>query len=181
MNEDLQRFLLEASRDLASSLDYQDTLHRVARLLVPRLCDGCSVYISEDGREAERVAVANVDPAKEALAHELPSRHLFTTEAHYGVGRVLRSGRSEMVPAITDAFLVRAAADRQHLAVLRGLKMRSSMIVPLRVRDRVVGALSMVTDVSGRNFGPEELAFAEDFALRTAVAVENSLLYREAR
>lgn len=65
--------------------------------------------------------------------------------------------------------------------MLRALGVRSSMIVPLKVRDRVVGALSLVSDVSGRVFGPADLATAEEFALRTAAAVDNSLLYREAQ
>jgi PAS domain S-box-containing protein len=76
--EERQRFLLEASREIASTLDYEDTLRRAVRLAVPALCDGCGVYLSEDGRTARRVAVANVDPAKEALARQLHERHLLS-------------------------------------------------------------------------------------------------------
>ncbi|MDO9016974.1 MAG: ATP-binding protein [Deltaproteobacteria bacterium] len=176
-----QRFLLEASREIASTLDFEDTLRRVARLLVPTLCDGCGVYLSEDGRTARRVAVANVDPTKEAIARRLHERHLLSSDEPYGVARVLRTGRAELMPEMTDELIAAVAVDAEQLEVLRALGVRSSMIVPLRVRDRVVGALSLVTDASGRVFGPADLAIAEEFALRTAAAVDNSLLYREAQ
>lgn len=178
---DWQRFLLEASRELASSLDFEETLRRASWMLVPTLCDGCAVYVSEDGQAARRVEVVNVDPAREALARELVAIHAARADLRHGVARVMQSGRSEVAFEITDDLLVASAIDSEHLRVLRALGMRSSMIVPLKVRDRIVGALSLVTDASGRVFGPADLAVAEDFALRTAVAVDNSLLYREAQ
>lgn len=176
-----QRFLLEASREIASTLDFEDTLRRVSRLLVPTLCDSCGVYVSEDGRTARRVAVASVDPAKEALARRLHERHLLTSDEPYGVARVLRTGRAELMAEVSDELIAAVAVDAEQLEVLRALGVRSSMIVPLKVRDRVVGALSLVMDSSGRVFGPADLAIAEEFALRTAAAVDNSLLYREAQ
>jgi PAS domain S-box-containing protein len=176
-----QRFLLEVGREVAATLDYEDTLRRVSRLAVPTLCDGIGVYVSEDGRTARRVAVANADPEKEAVARKLHERHLLTSDAPYGVARVLRTGRAEMLSDMTDEIAASFAVDDGQVRVLRALGVRSSMIVPLKVRDRVVGALSMVMDASGRAFGPLDLDVAEEFALRTAAAVDNSLLYREAR
>ncbi len=181
MTDGSQRFLLEASRELVSSLDFEETLRCAARLLVPALCDGCAVYVSEDGRVARRVEVAHVDPELRALALELVARHAASPDLRYGVARVMQTGRAEIASTITDDFLVKAAFDAEHLRVLRGLRMRSSMIVPLRVRDRVLGALSLATDVSGRVFGPDDLPVVEDFALRTAIAVENAMLYRDAQ
>lgn len=179
--EERQRFLLEASRELASTLDYEDTLRRAVRLAVPALCDGCGVYLSEDGRTARRVAVANVDPAKEALARQLHERHLLGPEQPLGVARMMLTGEAVFLPDVDDAVLASVAVDADQLQVLRALGVRSAMIVPLKVRDRIVGALSLVTDASGRILGPADLRLVEEFALRTAAAVDNSLLYREAQ
>ena len=41
-------FLAEASATLASSLDYPTTLSSVARLLVPRIADGCAVDMVDE-------------------------------------------------------------------------------------------------------------------------------------
>ncbi len=180
-SEERQRFLLEASREVASSFDYEDTLRRAARMAVPALCDGCGVYLSSDGRTARRVAVANVDPQKEALARQLHQRHLLGADQAYGVARVMRTGEVEFVPVVTDEMLASIAVDADQLGLLRALGVRSTMIVPLKVRDRIVGALSLVTDVSGRTLRAADVAIAEEFALRIAAAVDNALLYREAR
>nr|MBK7064000.1 PAS domain S-box protein [Deltaproteobacteria bacterium] len=179
--EERQRFLLEASREIASTLDYEDTLRRAVRLAVPALCDGCGVYLSEDGRTARRVAVANVDPAKEALARQLHEQHLLGPEQPLGVARMMRTGEAIFLPKVDDEVLASVAVDDDQLRVLKALGVRSAMIVPLKVRDRIVGALSLVTDVSGRTLGPADLSLVEEFALRTAAAVDNSLLYREAQ
>jgi PAS domain S-box-containing protein len=44
-SEEAQRFLAEASALLASSLDYETTLQRVAQLAVPHIADWCAVEI----------------------------------------------------------------------------------------------------------------------------------------
>ena len=55
------------------------------------------------------------------------------------------------------------------------------MCVPLPVRNRILGAITLASSESGRRFGPEDLAFAQDLAARASVAIENARLYREAR
>jgi hypothetical protein len=70
--EEAQRFLAETSATLSSSLDYQATLTRVARLVVPHLADWCAVdIVDEDDGSIRRLAVAHQDPEKVALAYEL--------------------------------------------------------------------------------------------------------------
>ena len=68
-----QRFLAEASAVLASGLDYEQTLIRVADLAVPRLADWCSVTLPA-GEWLRSVAVAHVDPAKREFAAEYHRR-----------------------------------------------------------------------------------------------------------
>jgi PAS domain S-box-containing protein len=63
------RFLAEASQELSSSLDYQQTLQRVAGLAVPGLADYCMVDLLEEGK-IHPVAHAHVDPMKDALLVE---------------------------------------------------------------------------------------------------------------
>src|SRR6266511_5145175 len=54
------------------------------------------------------------------------------------------------------------------------------MCVPLVARERVIGVISFVSAESGRRFGPDDLALAEELARRAGTAVENAQLYREA-
>jgi PAS domain S-box-containing protein len=177
--EQSQRFLAEASRVLADSLDYESTLKAIAHLSVPGVADWCGVDLDGDGSGGlERVAVAHVDPAKVAMATELAERYPVDPASDQGVRQVLRTGESQLWPDIPDELLVEAAIDEQHLRLIRALGMVSVMIVPMRVRDRVLGAITFVSAESGRRFGAADLRLAEDLALRAATAVENARLYR---
>jgi PAS domain S-box-containing protein len=177
--EQSQRFLAEASRVLADSLEYESTLAAIARLAVPDVADWCAVDLGgEAPGELERVAVAHVDPAKVTLAEEIAERYPADPRADRGVHHVLRTGESELWPDIPDALIVEAARDEEHLRLIRELGMVSAMIVPMRVRERVLGAISFVSAESGRRFTEADVRLAEDLALRAAAAVENARLYR---
>ena len=47
--EEAQRFLAESSRALARSLELDETLPEVARLVAATLADGCAIHLLEDG------------------------------------------------------------------------------------------------------------------------------------
>jgi PAS domain S-box-containing protein len=170
------RFLAEASRVLAGSLDYQQTLRAVARLAVPAVADWCAVDLAA-GDGIERVAVAHVDPARLELAHEMQRRYPPDPHTDEGAYGVLRHGRSELYREIPDAMLELAARDPEHLEILRSVGLRSAMLAPMTLRDRVLGVISFVSAESGRRFDEHDLALAEDLALRAAAAVENARLY----
>ena len=176
--EQAQRFLLEASRVLADSLDYEETLAAIARLAVPGVADWCGVDLVGEGGELQRVAVAHVDPEKIAMAQDLAERYPAERRDDRGIYQVLATGESQLWPHIPEALLVEAAQDAEHLELIRALGMESAMIVPMRLRDRVLGAISFVSAESGKTFTPGDLRLAEDLALRAAAAVENARLYR---
>ena len=170
------RFLAEASRLLAASLDYADTLRTIARLAVPEVADWCAVDLAtRDG--VERVAVAHVDPARVDLAREVQRRYPTDPRSDQGVYAVLRHGASQLYAEIPDEMITAAAQDAEHLELLRSLGMRSAMVVPMTLRDRVLGAITFVSAESGRRFDEQDLALAHDLALRAAAAVENARLY----
>jgi PAS domain S-box-containing protein len=172
-------FLAQSSQVLASSLDYQQTLRNVAGLAVPQIADWCTVDLfSEDGTR-EPVAVAHTDPKKLETAERLRAFEPDELDPDQGLGRVRRTGESELYTEIPDDLLVEAAVDAEHLALLREVGMRAVLIVPMKVQSRTVGALTMVSAESGRSFDQGDLEFAEQIAERAALAVENARLYSE--
>jgi PAS domain S-box-containing protein len=171
-------FLAEASGILAESLEYTATLQQVAELAVPRLADWCAVDIADDdGRVGQQIAVAHVDPSKVALATRLRETYPPDPDAPTGVPRVIRTGRPEFHPEISEEALASTAKDAEHLQIVRDLKLRSAIVVPLTARGRVLGALSLVYAESGRRYSEDDLAFAEDFAARAGLAITNARLY----
>ena len=179
--EEAQRFLSEASKQLAESLDYEATLAKISHLAVPMIADWCVVYLAQKDGAIRRVSVAHVDPAKEQLAQELGRRYPPNREAPHGIPHVIRTGKAEFVPEIHDSGIAKFAVDAEHLRILRELGFKSSLIVPIASRGRTLGAIAMITAESGRRYGEADLILAEDLARRAAVAIENARLYREAQ
>jgi len=172
-----QRFLAEAGQLLASTLDYQQTLERVARMIVPRLADWCAIDMIDESGEIVQVAVAHSDPAKVELAHQLRERYPPDLNATTGLPAIIRGGPAELYKDIPDEMLVAAARDEEHLRIIREVGLRSGMAVPMRLGDETLGVLTFVSAESGRQFDEDDLAFAEDLALRAATAVQNARLY----
>ena len=96
-----------------------------------------------------------------------------------GLGLVRRTGEPLLYTDIPDELLVAAAVDEEHLRLLREVGMRAVLIVPLAIRGRTIGALTMVSAESGRSFDPGDVEFAEQIAARAALAVESARLYSE--
>lgn len=180
--EDAQQFLAEAGTALASSLDYEETLAAVSRLVTPRLADWCSVTVTDPAGRLRQLAVAHAYPRKVEWARALADRYPPDRDAPLGVPNVIRNGEAEVVAEVTDAMLVAGARDPEHLAILRELDIRSYMVVPLSARGRTLGAITYVsTAESGRRFNDGDLALALDLGRRAGLAVDNARLFREAQ
>jgi PAS domain S-box-containing protein len=176
--EEAQRFLVEAGATLGSSLDYRTTLAALAKMAVPRIADWARVDIVEDGK-LRTLAVEHVDERKVELALELSRRYPEDPDAAQGPPLVLRTGQSELVTEISEERLSELAVDDLHLGLVRELGFQSYMGVPLVSRGRTLGVISFVVAESGRRYGPDDLALAEDLARRASNAIENAQLYRE--
>ena len=171
-------FLVDASAELSSSLDYGLTLAKVAALVVPTFADWCAIDVVEDDR-LQRLAVAHVDPEKVQLARSLEERYPSDPNAPRGAWHVLRTGRPELIPVITDEMLVAGARDEEHMRIAIDLQLRSAIVVPLIAHERVLGVMTWVAAESDRRYAEGDLAFAEDVARRAAVAIDNAELHSE--
>jgi PAS domain S-box-containing protein len=181
-DKDRWEFLGRASTALAESLDYNQTLRVVARLAVPQMADWCTVDLLSPGGAIERLEVAHVDPAKVKLAHELQQRFPTRIDAPAGIGAVIRTGQPTLVRSISDAALREGlGGEPERLALVRSLGLVSYMSVPLRIQGTPIGAITFVSAESGRRFGPDDLRFAQDLAVRAGIAIENARAYEEAR
>ena len=174
--EESQQFLADASRVLVAALEYEATLQSFARLIVPRLAD-CVLVAMLEGEELHRVAMAHKDPAQEPMLSIL-ERLPVAPDAAVGVQAVVRTGKPELVPEVTDAFLWATTNNDAYYSVLQKLGWRSTLTIPLVARGRTLGAFILAYTDSGRRYGPAELVLAEGLAARAALAIDNARLYR---
>ncbi len=175
------RFLARASRALTASLDYRVTLNRVARLAVPLMADLCVVDMLEEDGSIRRLAAAHRKPEQAELLRALERRWPLRLDDPYGPGHVIRTGQPELRTEVPETKLPRAARDAEHLSTLRTLGLESLLVVPLQARGRTLGALTFAYAGSHRRYRQGDLRLAVELAHRSALAVDNTLLYRASR
>jgi signal transduction histidine kinase len=174
-------FLAEIGAMLSGSLDYPETLARLARLVVPRMADGCFIdEITEDGVFG-RVVTLHRDPALHRLMEE--TRRLYPPHSNpqSRVASVLRSGRTDFLAEVGPDFADRLAVDENHRRILEVMAIRSVMFVPLVARERTLGVLTLMRNAGTPPYTPADVALAEDVAARAALYVDNARLYRSVR
>jgi PAS domain S-box-containing protein len=179
--QDRLHFLGEASTVLASSLDVDVTLARVAQLAVPHFADWCVVDLLDSRGAIQRVAVEHPDRGRADVAGRMFAAFPSSPTDAWGAGAVIRTAVPILAPQLDEAALREAFGDRpRYLEMLLGLGLSSAVIVPLVARDRTLGALTFVSAESKRTYGEPDLLFAQELAARAAVAVDNAHLYRDA-
>jgi PAS domain S-box-containing protein len=178
---DRERGLLaELGAALADTLDYDDTLTRVARLVVRDLADFCIVDLIDTGGTLRPMKVLHRDPSKATLC-EMFQRLPFETGQARLVSSVVESKQPRLMAEVSSQDFASVAQDDEHRRALRELDPRSLMAVPLSARGEVLGAIVLVSSDPSRRYGEEDLLLAEEVANRAALAIENARLYRDAR
>ncbi len=174
------RCLAEAGQTLASSLDYHETLKKVARLAVPEVADWASVYLLEND-ELMILEVAHIDPEKAESAHQYNKLYPPRKDVPAGPWVVASTGQWELVEEITQEMIRDSSLDEEQFAATQAFGLISYLCVPLIARGRTLGALSLLTSDSGRKLGPRELKLAQQLAARAALAVDNALLFEKSQ
>ncbi len=171
------RLLSESGRVLASSLDYQQTLRNVANLAVPSLADWCVVDLVDARGTRTQAVIADRDPGRSERVAALREFELPQLDPGSTLGRVLRTGTPELFFDVSDEHLVAAAHTEEHLRLMRALRIRSAIVVPMRVAAQTIGLMAFYTSESRRRLTQDDLELAVQLARRAAVAAENARLH----
>ncbi len=186
---DEHQFLSEASALLAASLDYDETVERVASLGASFLADWCAVYLGgqEGGRPGNgplngggRVRAACAQPRSASLAaryEELAAVH----EPPAFVQRAIDTREPVLLTHVRAEQLAAHASSPAHLEVIKTLEVESILVVPLIARERPIGALLLVSSSPRRHFTDASVPLARELSRRAGMAIANALQYREAQ
>lgn len=173
----IREFFADISKVLASSLDYEETLQRVARTAIPFLADYCIVDVVHDDGRVERAAGAHAEPGMQALldhARTFPP----VPDSDSVLARVLRTGEPVLVPDASDLDLQTTATGRGELVeIIRRLGPRSFMSVPLQSGERTLGSLLIVSTRGDRRYGPRDLDVALEVGRRAGTSLQNARLH----
>ncbi len=132
--------------------------------------------LESDGR-VRRTATAHVDPDKAALLRRAQELQPTARTDDSPVSQVIRTGQPVLLPRVPEELLDRLDRGTELADVYRSLGTHSAVVVPLRARRQVLGALSLVTADSRREYDEDDLTMAADLARRAALTVDNARLY----
>jgi PAS domain S-box-containing protein len=173
-SEENLRFLAGASAALGEIADPETTLKRIAELAVPHFADWSEVVVLEPGGKARRLVATHWDPVRTQYAEELERRYPSGEDS--GAHRVIRTAEPLFAPNVSEEMMREVARDAQHLEMIRNLRLRSYICVPMLSKERVLGAIAFATSESGRTYSEFDLEAALEVARRAAIAIENAEL-----
>jgi serine/threonine-protein kinase RsbW len=176
-----QRFLLDASMVLAHASGVAETLQALALVAVPTLGDLCLIDVLQGRDRMVRMAATHADETKQPLVDQL--RRFYPPDPHgrHPSVEAMRVKQTRWSPEMPDDFLQNTTRDERHYRLVKELGFTSYMCVPLVAADEVLGSLTIVSAGSGRRFGPDDVALAEDLADRVALVVAKERRYDAAR
>jgi signal transduction histidine kinase/response regulator RpfG family c-di-GMP phosphodiesterase len=174
-------FLADASSVLSGSLEYQETFQNLASLIVPRLSDFCLVHATDGNGPLRQVAVAYRDPRETSAMRKVAEEYPESAAAANSSAQVFRTGEARVACDMSDDSLSQLFERAEDREMIRALAVSSFIAVPIRTRDRVLGAITMVNVTEERTCGPDELSLAEELAQRAALALDNAGLYKAAQ
>ena len=160
--------LLREVTDVAASSDHKAAIERVAELVVRDFGDWCLIDLAEEGSPLKRLAVARTEPGG-AQAAGAPQQ-----EPEEAVRSVVASGTPQVVPSLGER-----SNGHEPGRFLDGIDPSSLICVPLRARQRSIGAITVARTGRGQTYGADDLALVEDIAGRIALAVDRARLYAE--
>jgi K+-sensing histidine kinase KdpD len=176
--QEIATVLAAASDLLASTSEIEVVLQLVVRLPVPRLVGICTLYLLDEEATPRLAAVSHWDPRQEEAVRELHSR--FPPGENGPILRALRTKESVRLPALDRDALRRTAKSDEHLALMEPFASRAAMMIPLVAHGLTYGVLGVGTAPRRTSLTGQKQQFAEEFARRIAIALDNARLYAEA-
>ena len=173
--------LAEATSTLAATLDVDESLERLARLVVPLLADWVAIHLVDEAGGVRQVAVRHRDGQEDLLRRyaELQPRPRHRAVADPAGPRAAPTRCSWRTSAASGCGPRPTPTRSWRSSSASGGARRWSC--PLEGRDRVLGSIAFVSGPLGPDFGPDELQVAVDLGRRAAITVENARLYEDAR
>jgi PAS domain S-box-containing protein len=139
------RLLGDTSALLAASLNFEETLARVADLLVPAIADYALIDLVDDDGGLRPVLIRHLHPEHEEILREIRRRYPPEGNPGHPATQVLATGQPLLIHRADADVLREAALDEEHLALYNRLQPSSYVVVPCVARGRTIGTLSLGT------------------------------------
>jgi PAS domain S-box-containing protein len=181
-----ERLLSSITEELAATLDADEAVTRLTRLIVPTVADWCIVTLVDDREAGARRGLRNVtawhaDPALRPIVDKyawtrlpaLTDDAIIVRALATGQPQLIRTGATPVAAGMIDPGPVRDLLDR--------LAPESLAVLPLPGRDGPVGLLTLAHGAERGPFSDEDLTTARHVAARAGLVLDNARLFRQQR
>jgi len=165
--------LLELNDVLDFSVDFVATLKNTAKLITSYYADLCAIDLTESGK-VRRFALVCTEGCSQKLSDKLGSYPLEPER----VNKVLNSDRAEFDKSISKTRLESFAKNVSILPCMKKMQWGSVIILPLKVRNKTIGTISVYREKTKQPFEESDLNLSEEIARRVALAVDNDRLFK---
>ncbi|MGW5614510.1 SpoIIE family protein phosphatase [Streptomyces sp. NPDC003877] len=176
LNERLT-LVAEITDVLGQTLETDEALARLGRLLVPRLADWAAVDLRTGSGAVHRVAVtgpvgrdAGLEGGRERLPETGEADRSPLVRVLHGGDPVLQNERDEAGTAVAPGSPLAA----RHRDFLRTVHATSALTVPLGARQQITGALTLVRTDPAHPFDAEDLEVVSDIGRRVGLVIDNA-------
>ena len=174
--------LYKLSHQMAEAGTNLKNLSQVVTRFTAEVIGDLSVVVLKDSKDLtlKRTAFFDTDPTGHALMRKLVVYNDQIDEEHSIVGGVIKSGEPLLIPSITPKQM-RAMSLPELREFVDRVGIESILIAPLIGRGGVLGAISLSRHRGRPAFTMDDQTFLMDIAYRTALAIENCLLFDSLR
>ncbi|MCM2324603.1 MAG: ATP-binding protein, partial [Oligoflexia bacterium] len=180
LGHDRLEFLYQSTGSVyGSAPDHETVLHRLSEAIVPKLADWSSTVILSEAGETQVSSMVWRRQDKKFEDYFKRSFRPLPDASRRGVARVLATGQPEFIPFLEEEEYGNFTSVPGAIAALREIHPCSYICVPLKARQRTVGAFIAMMSDSGRHYTNDDLTLISEFAAKASAAVENSFLYHD--
>jgi PAS domain S-box-containing protein len=170
--------LADVSRLLSESLDSEQILFTVTRMVVPAFADAVSILMRDPQGEPRLGLFHAANPELLAAGQELQRKGTYPVAD--ASRRVMRTGRSELQPKVTPEWLLAQGANDELTPHILKFGIPSIIYVPIILGGRPFAVIAFAS-APPRVYSEPDLVFAEELARRASTALHNAELFQTAK
>lgn len=174
-------FLTEMINSLSVSQNYHEALESLARMVTSHMSDWCRIDVLEEANKPRTIVIYSKNPEKLKLLNDIRSRYPGEFEDPIGLHNVIKSGEAELISHVDNGFISSIGRSDTYRAEVARIGIKSIMMVPLKVNDRIFGAMSFSNDETDYHYTKDDLEIAQDLARRASYAIDNVRLFERAQ
>ena len=173
--------LADMTQALVSTLDVDEAMARLLRIIVPRLSTWASVTLIDDTGRLRHTVARHADPGLVPEMERFAALQGQVATADSLARRVAHTGEGLIVPQLRPDDLSSGWEGDELTALLHRMGLASLILVPLQGRGGTLGVLVLAGDEHRPPFTTSDLDTAREVGQRAGLAIENAQLFAQQR